>query len=217
MTGRPGEATGAGGEMPAHGTSARYHLHGCRCAPCTAAAVRYEKQRRLDALSGLARTVDSTGSRRRIQALAVAGFPLRVVAAALGVPVNRLHRTVHGKRMSPAEADAIRALYRRLRRADPAAHGVTADGVAKTRGRARVRGWAGPDAWEGVDIDDPDASPDPPGAYCPRRSYEEIAEDALFVLATVGPMDRAAVAFRLGVHVRTLDRAFAFTQVNAAA
>lgn len=215
MSARPGETTGR--ELPAHGTSARYHLHDCRCPPCTAAAGRYEKQRHLDALAGQPRTVDTTGARRRIQALAVAGFPLRVVAEALGLPLNRLHRTMHGKRMSPAEAGAIRAVYRRLRHADPAVHGISADSAAKTRGHAAAKGWASPDAWDGVDIDDPDASPDPPGPYRPRRSYEEITEDALFVLATAGPMDRAAVACRLGVAVRTLDRAFAAVREQIAA
>ena len=207
----------AGDRSERHGTLAGYHLDGCRCDHCTAAAARYEKRRNLDALSGQPRTVPTIGSRRRVQALAVKGFPLRVIADRLGLPQNRLHRTVHGTRMSAAEAAALAGVYRRLRRADPAAYGVDADSAAKTRGHARVKGWVGPEAWEVADIDDPDASPDEPGAYCPRRSYVEIAEDALFVLATAGPMDRVAVAGRLGVQVRTLDRAFAFTRERVAA
>jgi hypothetical protein len=203
-------------ESPRHGTLAGYHLDGCRCDACTAAATRYEKQRHLDALSAGPRTVPTVGPLRMVQALAVAGFPLRAVAAQLGMPIGRLHRTVHGKRMNAAEAAALAVVYRRLHSSDPTRHGVLSAHAARVSRTARAKGWAGPEAWEIADIDDPDASPDPPGSYCPQRSYEEIAEDALFVLATAGPMDRAAVACRLGVQVRTLDRAFASMREHAA-
>jgi DNA-binding CsgD family transcriptional regulator len=46
--------------IPRHGTNARYkgrqNLPGCRCRPCTTAASREDAQRRLDRLSGRART-----------------------------------------------------------------------------------------------------------------------------------------------------------------
>lgn len=203
-------------EPDRHGTLTGYHLDNCRCDRCTAAATRYEKQRHLDALTAGPRTVPTIGPLRMVQALAVAGFPLRVVAAQMAMPISRLHRTVHGKRMNAAEAAALAAVYRRLRSSDPTRHGVGPAHAARVSRTARGKGWVAAGAWETACIDDPGASPDPPGAYCPQRSYEEIAEDALFVLATAGPMDRAAVACRLGVQVRTLDRAFASMREHSA-
>lgn len=204
-----------------HGTLTGYHLDGCRCDPCTAASTRYEKRRHLDALEGRRRTVDTIGSRRQMQALAVAGFPIRIVAEHLGLPINRLHRTVNGKRMSPDLARSIGRVYRRLRYADPLRHGVTAVQSARVSGMARGKGWVGPEAWEASDIGDPAAQPAEPDAYVyrPLDSYEAIAEDALWVLATAGPETlHADVAARLGVGERRLERALAYVrQVGGAA
>lgn len=202
-----------------HGTLTGYHLDGCRCDRCTAASTRYEKRRHLDALEGRRRTVDTIGSRRRMQALAVAGFPIRVVAEQLGAEINALHRTVNGKRVAVRKAQDIAQVYRRLRHTDPTRFGVDPRQAARVSRMARGKGWVGPDAWECSDIDDPDAQPEEPDRYRPLDSYEAIAEDALWVLATAGSdTPPAAVAARLGVGERRLFRALAHVrQVGEAA
>jgi hypothetical protein len=196
-----------------HGTLAGYHLDGCRCELCTAEATRYEKRRLLDAIEGRPRAVDATGSRRRIQALAVAGFPIRVIAEQLGTQIGPLHRAVNGKRLAAVKAREIARVYRRLRFADPARYGVDLRQSARVARMARAKGWSGPEAWETADMDDPGALPTEPDPYRPLASYEAIAEDALWVLATAGPdTPPAEVAARLGVGERRLFRALAYAR-----
>lgn len=162
--------------------------------------------------------VDATGTRRRLRALAVAGWHLRLLAAETGVSRSELGVVRRGDlpTVRASTHEAVRRAYKRLSGSTPGDRGLRSKDVVATANRARREGWVSAGRW-GDGIDDPDASPDPPGSYCPQRSHEEIAEDALFVLATAGPMDRAAVAGRLGVHVRTLDRAFASLREPVAA
>src|SRR6185437_8261489 len=139
--------------------------------------------------------VDATGTRRRLRALAVAGWHLGLIVSATGVSRSELGAVRRGQfpTVRAATAEAVRRTYKRLSGSTPGDHGWHSKDVVATVNRARRAGWVPAGAW-GEDIDDPEASPDEPGAYDPQRSYEEIAEDALFVLATAGPMDRAAVA-----------------------
>jgi hypothetical protein len=162
--------------------------------------------------------LDATGTRRRLQALAVAGWHLRLLQSATGVSRSELGAVRRGDlpTVRAATHEAVRRAYERLSGSTPGDHGRQSKDVVATANRARRAGWVAAGRW-GEDIDDPDATPDEPDSYSPQRSYEDIAEDALFVLATAGPMDRAAVACRLGVQVRTLDRAFASIREHSAA
>lgn len=95
--------------------------------------------------------VGATGPTRRLQALAVLGWPLEEVSSRTGLPIMTLSVIRGGKvqRTSPANAAAIADVYAELAwRPGP---GVRAAECA------RRRGWVSPLAWD--DIDDPADSP----------------------------------------------------------
>jgi transcriptional regulator with XRE-family HTH domain len=88
---------------PRHGTSRRYH-HGpdendqpgvaCRCVPCTTAATRDMKLRRLRGPA----TVDAEPVRRHVRRLKEAGLTYRSIAAIAGVQDMVLYRLLWGER-----------------------------------------------------------------------------------------------------------------------
>jgi len=156
--------------------------------------------------------VDATGTRRRLRALAVAGWHLGLLQSATGVSRSELGVVRRGglPTVRAATAEAVRAVYERLEGCAPGDFGHRSKDVVATVRRATRAGWVGAAGW-GEDIDDPAAAPAPAGAAAdPAATYEAIAEDALFVLATAGrdtPPDE--VAARLGVGERRLFRALA--------
>lgn len=96
--------------------------------------------------------VDSTGTRRRVQALAWMGWPCREVAARAGTTERSLHTLIRpDRRISAALAARVAAVYEELCMR-PGPSRITAS-------KARGRGHAPPLAWDEVDIDDPSARP----------------------------------------------------------
>jgi hypothetical protein len=117
--------------------------------------------------------VDGTATRRRLQALAVAGWPLPQIARRANVDGHNLHRVVHGRRTKVAAhtAAAIHAVYGQLWDQDPADHGVPERHVSTVQRLAARNLWAPPLAWDDDTINDPAAEPDwtgrcgTPGGY----------------------------------------------------
>lgn len=99
--------------------------------------------------------VDATGTRRRIQALAAAGWPLNRIARELGWRRSKVSLVLGTfERVTVPTALAVRALYEQLwDKPCPAANGNEAAGIRKAKAHARRMGWAPPAAWD--DIDDP--------------------------------------------------------------
>ncbi|MFY7065950.1 WhiB family transcriptional regulator [Nocardiopsis changdeensis] len=100
--------------------------------------------------------VDATGTRRRLQALAVIGVGVRTVERHITTAAHDyLDRIRTGKRERvPADlAKEVADIYPSL----VATGGVAAGGAAMAA--ARKRNWPGPRAWEGLDIDDPRVGP----------------------------------------------------------
>lgn len=96
--------------------------------------------------------VDSTGTRRRVQALAWMGWPCREIAARAGTTERSLHRLIRpDRRISAALAARVAAVYEELC--------MTPGPSRITASKARGAGHAPPLAWDGVDIDDPKARP----------------------------------------------------------
>lgn len=103
--------------------------------------------------------VDATGTRRRLQALAVLGWPLRVTAERMGLSRDTLTDVRLGRlsRVRAATATRVAGSYRRMVVEPP--RGAARSRVSEARSQARGRGWVGPMAWDSVSIDDPAAVP----------------------------------------------------------
>lgn len=98
------------------------------------------------------RSVDSTGTRRRVQALAWMGWPAREVAFRAGTTQRTLQTLIlPRRRISFALARRVAAVYEDLC--------MTPGPSRITAGKARSAGFAPPLAWPDERIDDPKARP----------------------------------------------------------
>jgi hypothetical protein len=141
-----------------HGTTAG-HNAGCRCEPCCAAKLAYDKRRRLDAANGKPRKVPAYRVTRRVEALQALGWSLRRIAAEAGVTYN--HLAEYGYDRDAVYADhfeKIDAAYRRLcMTLPPEDTPGQRSGAQRTRSHARRNGFLPPLVWD--DIDDPAEQP----------------------------------------------------------
>lgn len=130
---------------------------------------------------------------RRLQALAVAGWPRTLIRAHLGLSKQQLAHLYAGERCCPGRAPRshdcssvparVAALYDRLSEGPPP---DTAESRA-TRGRAVWLGWYGPERWVRYDVDDPHARP--------RRlpePYDPWLEDLKWLIETGESLPGAA-------------------------
>ncbi|MFJ2697477.1 hypothetical protein ACIO5Z_14785 [Streptomyces rochei] len=151
---------------------------------------------------------DGTGTRRRIQALVAAGWPMRRLAEHLGLNpsyVGDLVRRTEGKHLIfSATADKVAEAYERLRNERPNRHGIDARQVRRMKKLAADRKWPNTDYWtDRMDvIDDPDFQP----LYGVTKR-EIVAQDAHWLIVQ-GRLDRASAAARLGVSKAYIDHAF---------
>lgn len=104
------------------------------------------------------------GIRRRLQALAAAGFTLPFVAPLVGEDYRNLHRTMSGGKgrefVAAHRAATIIEVYDKLSRTTPEAAGVGKQSASRARGFARSNGYAPAECWDSDTIDDPDAIPE---------------------------------------------------------
>lgn len=112
--------------------------------------------------------VDATGSRRRLRALAVAGWCSEDVAAWAGLDASTLARVREG------HSPSVRASTRAAVAVVYAALCAWAPQEGRRRperavGADTARGWVGPARWAGVDVDDPAAAPLPADGPGPGR------------------------------------------------
>jgi hypothetical protein len=144
---------------------------------------------------------DGTGTRRRLRALAVMGWPSTAIARRLGVTrehVNDLTNRDGG--VQTRTVKRIREVYLQLWNIRPEDHGVLPYVARQTRERATAKGWHPAAVWD--DIDNPAEEPKY-GLQSPRQSA--IVEDAE-ELARHG-LTREAIAQRLGVSWGTVLKA----------
>lgn len=102
----------------------------------------------------------ATGTLRRLQALAVAGWPTRCLGAELANARTRVPKLLRERHVTVRTARRVAALYDRLWNVDPATHGATPQEIARVKARAAALGWAPASAWDDDRIDDPAALPD---------------------------------------------------------
>ena len=144
------------------------------------------------------RGIDSTGTRRRVQALAWMGWPKSEVARRAGTTASALQTLIlPTRRISVALARRVAAVYDEL---------CLTPGPSKiSAGKARGLGFVSPMAWDDDTIDDPAASPDLGGK---SSRADALAEDAEELIVGQGYTPERAAA-RLGVqagYLQTLRR-----------
>lgn len=171
---------------------------------------------------GAAVIVDGTGTRRRLQALIVAGWSVQLLAARTDVDRQALDRALAQRPVQAKTARAVTALYDDLwDKLPPETTTGEKISAARSRRRAAAQAWAPALAWDDDTIDDPDTLPahliaaDTHGidevsidramtGHSPRLARAErwIAVEQL---AAQGLSDRA-IAARVGVSEHTVWR-----------
>ena len=142
--------------------------------------------------------VDGTGTRRRIQALAANGWPLRRLSEHLGLNDTYIRDLVSGRQKDrpvfAATAEKVAHGYERMKNRKPTRYGIEPCHAASARQRAKDNRWPPPKYWVGrMDvIDDPHFEP-----MYGRTRGELLAADAR-ELFTYGITTEQA-AERLGV------------------
>jgi hypothetical protein len=134
-----------------HGDAAAYTYHRCRCADAREDHRLRTKRRRQGRAVPL--EVDSTGSARRLQALAALGWNLAALAPQLGMTVSRVQylQTQQSATALRRTAARVAAVYARL--------SMTPGPSDRTRRHALRAGWEPPLAWDDDVLDDPRAEP----------------------------------------------------------
>ncbi|WP_331731862.1 hypothetical protein OG298_45275 (plasmid) [Streptomyces sp. NBC_01005] len=103
--------------------------------------------------------IDATGTRRRIQALAVRGWPRHVMAKRIGMDESNFRKAVNRDRITARLARQVAAVYDALWDQDPLEHGVPLNAVSRVRADAARLGFWSALAWDDDTIDDPSAVP----------------------------------------------------------
>lgn len=106
-------------------------------------------------------SIDGTGTRRRLQALAAAGWTAKVIHQHIDVgSVQTIEKLRTRNHVTARLARAVRDFYTESSTRSPEDHGVEPWLANRTRTYATRNQWAGPEAWSPDTIDDPDAQPD---------------------------------------------------------
>lgn len=145
--------------------------------------------------------IDATGTRRRIEALQVAGWPKQVIARRLGLNVHTAGRVTRQDTVRAGTAHAVAALYADLKVKMPEHHGITPWVADRARRHAHAQGWHGHLAWDATTIDDPNAQPDLTDAPNPELKRDELAalrRDEIWLLHTACHSDEE-IAARVGM------------------
>lgn len=146
------DRTGCG--APRHGTANAYAHQGCRCPDARAANTRRRKLHHLRvARLGHLLQVDSTGTGRRVRALAAIGWSHALLAERLGVSRSRVQHLASDLNaiVYLSTADRVQRLYDEL--------SMTPGPSRVARLRAARSGHPSPLAWDDDAIDDPKARP----------------------------------------------------------
>ena len=146
------------------------------------------------------RYVDATGSRRRLQALAINGWPYRILTERVGdMDPQTIGHIMSGRTRTIRAwtADAVANLYDEL---------WSVPGPSrKSTTIATRKGWMPALAWDDDTIDDPNAEPHGAG-WTPRaRDRAALVED--FIEMRRNGTTFAGCAMRLGMTEQSLERA----------
>lgn len=155
----------------------------------------------------------ATGSRRRLQALAVAGWSPAMLAEQSGMDASALRKIRDGdrQRITSQSARLIRGLYSRLLAAAPPQETKAQKiAVTKTRQYAGQQGWAPAGAWDDEVIDDPAATPELDWVRAPERCHRNGAELAVEIRELLGyGLTRDQAAERLNISLAAVHATLA--------
>jgi hypothetical protein len=188
---------------PRHGTHAGYRA-GCRCDPCRAGSAAYRRSLyNRHYIEGHV-LIDSTGTRRRIEALVALGYTWEAIDAALAEVTGKSRARGHsnrrhlvfkgGGKITRDNAAEYAAVYDRLSMRLPE---MTCS-ARRARTRAARLGWLVPLAWDEGRIDDPAYKP----AMRSARKHRDDVDEAVVLRVLSGerldttPAERAAVGLR---------------------
>jgi hypothetical protein len=119
--------------------------------------------------------VDPTGTRRRMQALAMAGYPLPFLEPLLNRKIAELGRIACGEQgktyVHARLAEDVYRVYRRLINAKPDDFGISPASQRRVITFAKKRGYAPDHCWDSDTIDDPAAIPEWTGACGTYQGY----------------------------------------------
>lgn len=104
--------------------------------------------------------VDSTGARRRLQALMAIGWPASRLAGPLGLHPVYVREIQRRPRIYATTAHAMAVTYNRLWDKRPEHYGISAQAANRSRSLGRASGWPPPAAWDDDALDDPTRGPD---------------------------------------------------------
>jgi transcriptional regulator with XRE-family HTH domain len=137
------------------------------------------------------RDIDATGTRRRLQALAVLGHTSADLSEPIGMHRDALNRIKRGElaTVRKTTAEKIARVYRHLSRVPGTSNRI--------RNLALIHGWHGPLAWD--DIDDPAALPDAAEPYTPpaKNGRDSLRMAELEHLLALGESENA-IAKQMG-------------------
>lgn len=197
---------------PRHGTKAGYEA-GCRDTCCRKAQARYINQWRMTG----PRSIDITGTRRRVEALATLGWSMAELSTMLGHERTYLRKLItlnKSGEIYKTTAERIDALYQRLcmvRATDTDKHTLGWNGCReRTRRWALKRGYAPPLAWDDIDND---TEPVLYGDNKITRSRDEI-DEAVVLRVLAGERLKTTYAERREIVRRARARGWSETRIE---
>lgn len=156
----------------------------------------------INAESHIGGRLPNTGTKRRIEALVAAGWPLRTIAQQAGLAGPYMSRLLRREVIFASTSTAVAEAYDRISKKSPLRHGVTTAQCKKARNWGAREGWPPPKYWAKFPdaIDDPHFTPE----YGMTKA-DLLAEEAAF-LVTVAGLTRSQAAVRLGKDKSYVDR-----------
>lgn len=140
--------------------------------------------------------VDSTGTRRRLEALIALGWSINHLAADHGLDRQALDSALAWVPVQAATARAVRDMFEAIGDTrPPETNRWEKTAAARSRNRAAARGWLPPAEWDPADLDDPYADAparEATGSTWPGRTAADLDEWLHLVRGGVNPDDAAA-------------------------
>lgn len=135
--------------------------------------------------------IDATGTRRRIEALAVRGWPRRVMAERVGMRREHFQKVASRERVTARLARKVAEMYDAWWNEDPLEHGISLHAASRVQADAQRAGLHSALAWDDDTIDDPQAVPRIDAPKPVASEGENLVDRWLLGEAVVlGPMDR---------------------------
>lgn len=137
--------------------------------------------------------IDGTATRRRLQALAVAGWGCSAIGAQLHMPKERIFELLRRNTVRKRTAILVAALYEDLAHVSPTGR---PEDISRVRNLATTKGWAPALAWDDDTIGDPRAQPALGNSEPDNATVDDLAVElvASFVNKPLRPEEQGMVS-----------------------